>query len=344
MAPPTTEMDVTSSFTLNDNLANNNSTTQFYKKEMMDERNKMDLVWIHNYASVPIKHETQEVLSSQFIDDKLCENMFPWLNKFNKIMCSSVGNKNYQLLKHLILIYKQNILNSVNMYCENVLNTMKLKNHMTNTLTFFHLYWHEIKEDVDDCDWYLNEMSTLLGIYIDMELQTFKQNIDSSKLTAKLLSLLWIYLNNSEKHIFRVLLKLKFVTKKYSKICDPIFMKCFTKLEKNMESLIDIDYVRYLLVLKLWKRIKENMKERKEVNKIALTILGSCIPKMRDELSKIIPKPPIEHENKTIWLLQPNVFDLKTASNNFLAFEDAMSNCFRDSHLTKISNLHDYDT
>nr|XP_012146021.1 PREDICTED: uncharacterized protein LOC105663186 [Megachile rotundata] len=109
MAPPTSEMEVTSSFTLNDSLANNNSATQFYKKEiMMDERSQMDLVWIHNnYANIPIKHETQEALNSQFIDDKLCENIFPWLNKFNKIMCSSVGNKNYQLLKHLILIYKQ---------------------------------------------------------------------------------------------------------------------------------------------------------------------------------------------------------------------------------------------
>lgn len=111
-----------------------------------------------------------------------------------------------------------------------------------------------------------------------------------------------------------------------------------------MESLIDIDYVRYLLVLKMWKRIKENVKEKKEVNKIALTLLGSCIPKMRDELLKIIPKPPIEHENETIWLLQPNVFDLKTASKNFLAFENAMATCFRESHLAKISNLNDYNT
>lgn len=32
------------------------------------------------------------------------------------------------------------------MYCEKTSDMIKLKNYMSNTLTFFHLYWHEIKE------------------------------------------------------------------------------------------------------------------------------------------------------------------------------------------------------
>lgn len=74
----------------------------------MDERDEIDLVWMHKkYANISTKHETEEVLNNQFIDAKLCENIFPWFNKFNKIMCSSVGNKSYTLLKYLLLLYKQ---------------------------------------------------------------------------------------------------------------------------------------------------------------------------------------------------------------------------------------------
>lgn len=95
----------------------------------------------------------------------------------------------------------------------------------------------------------------------------------------------------------------------------------------------DIDYVRYLLVLKMWKKTKETVEEKKQMNKMALTILGQCIPKMHDELLNIIPKVPTGVENETIWLLQPNVFDLKTACKNFLIFEETMSVEFKDNHL-----------
>ncbi|XP_017889621.1 uncharacterized protein LOC108630700 [Ceratina calcarata] len=164
-------------------------------------------------------------------------------------------------------------------------------------------------------------MSVLLGMYVNMELNTSEHTVDSSKVSSKLLSALWIYLSHSEKHIFRVLLKLEPVIKKYSEICEPIFKGSFANLKDNTEPLTDVDYVRYLLALKMWGRMRESVEEKKEVNKIALTILGPYIPKMRDDIFKIILKPP--HENETIWLLQSNVFDLKAACNNFTAFEEA---------------------
>ncbi|XP_017790316.1 PREDICTED: uncharacterized protein LOC108572567, partial [Habropoda laboriosa] len=303
-------------------------------KIIIDERDEVDLIWIHNGSiNLPKKYENEEHVDNHSNDVKSYENIFPWLTKFNKIMCSSVGHRSYQVLKRLLSLYTQNILTNINTYCEKTLDMIKLKNHLSSTLTFFHLYWHDIKEHVDDCTLYLNKMSVLLGIYIDMELKTFKHAMDASKIASKLLSALWIYLSNSEKHIFRVLLKLKLVTKKYSKICDPIFMRSFTRLKQNVEAVTDIDYVRYLLVLKVWKKIKENVEEKKEVNKMALTILGPRIPKMRDELLEIIPKSPIEHENETIWLLQQNVFDLRTACNNFIAFEETMSVTLKVSDL-----------
>ncbi|XP_053974736.1 uncharacterized protein LOC128874238 [Hylaeus volcanicus] len=345
MAQPTQDMDISSSFTLNDNSSNNDSSKNLYNKEItMVERNQIKVKRIHNDSiNISENYEHQECFDSHSNDVKTSQITFPWLIKFNKAMCSSVGSKNAQLLQRLISLYTQNILTSINTYCDKALHMKQLKNHINSTLTFFHFYWHDIKEYVSDYDTYLNAMSVLLGIYIDMELKTFRHAKDSSSIITKLISVLWIYLNNSEKHIFRVLLKLKHISKKYTKIYDPIFMKSFTCLRRSIESLTDIDYIRYLLILKMWKRMKENFKEKKEVNKIALTILGPCPPKIRDELSNIIPKPPTGHKNETLWLLQPNVFDLKTACNNFLAFEDAMSVQSKDSHLAKNLDLNNFE-
>lgn len=76
------------------------------------------------------------------------------------------------------------------------------------------------------------------------------------------------------------------------------------------------------------------------MNKIALTILGPCIPKMRDELLKIIYKVPTEFENGTLALLQSNVFNLKTACNNFLVFEETMFIESKDNFITQNSDLY----
>ncbi|XP_076378766.1 uncharacterized protein LOC143259599 [Megalopta genalis] len=120
-------------------------------------------------------------------------------------------------------------------------------------------------------------------------------------------------------------------------------MKSFKYMRQNVKEMwTDVEYVRYLLMLKIWKRMKENLKEIKEVNKIALTILGSHVPEMRDELLKIIPKPPVGHKNGTLWLLQPNVFDLEKACSNFLAFEDSVCIQSNNSYLIKNFDLNNF--
>ncbi|XP_076646142.1 uncharacterized protein LOC143355305 [Halictus rubicundus] len=315
----------------------------FHSKEMtMSDENRVNLEQIHNgFMDISEHYKNQEFLDSSSPEVKYSDDVFPWLIKFNKVMSSSVGCRSSQLLEHLISLYTQNIISSINTYCGKALDMIKLKNHISSTLTYFHLYWHDIKEFVDDCESYLNAMSVLLSIYIDMELKTSRHTKDSTSLVAKLFSALWIYLNHSEKHIFRVLLKLKHCTKKSIKICEPIIMKSFKCMRRNVEEMwTDIEYVRYLLMFKIWKRMKESLREIKEVNKMALAILGPHLPEMRDELLKIIPKPPVGHENETLWLLQPNVFDLKKACSNFLAFEDSASIQSNNSYLIKKSDLN----
>lgn len=55
---------------------------------------------------------------------------------------------NFYNLKLILIniIYFRNILTNINTYCEKILDMTKLKNHLSTTLTFFHLYWNDIKE------------------------------------------------------------------------------------------------------------------------------------------------------------------------------------------------------
>ncbi|XP_071554396.1 uncharacterized protein [Temnothorax nylanderi] len=146
-------------------------------------------------------------------------------------------------------------------------------------LIFFHLYWLDIKQvllivlpyyrieykcsvivnfylfilslvlclsqDIADHSRYLNKISVLLNVYIDMELKPYMEERtsshikESSKIATKILAALYIYLNNSEEHIFRVLLKIKHMTEKHDEVWNNIFMKRFTKLKTKMTSITD---------------------------------------------------------------------------------------------------------
>ncbi|XP_047344807.1 uncharacterized protein LOC124947129 [Vespa velutina] len=156
----------------------------------------------------------------------------------------------------------------------------------------------------------------------NIELRTSKRCKDPSKVAAKLFSALWIYLNKSKEHIFKVLLRIKLITKRYAKICDLIFSKSLTNLKTNEESITGIKYIRYLFTLKLWRKIKENSEDAKQVDELAVAILGSHMPKMQADLLKLVPKLPLNCKNETLWLMQPNLFDLKQACNDFLVLEE----------------------
>ncbi|XP_071640122.1 uncharacterized protein [Temnothorax longispinosus] len=112
-------------------------------------------------------------------------------------------------------------------------------------LIFFHLYWLDIKQDIADHSRYLNEISVLLNVYIDMELKPYMEERTSShikefsKIATKILAALYIYLNNSEEHIFRVLLKIKQMTEKHNEVWNNIFKERFTKLKTKMTSITD---------------------------------------------------------------------------------------------------------
>lgn len=89
----------------------------------------------------------------------------------------------------------------------------------------------------------------------------------------------------------------------------------------------------------MWKKMEEatkknlNLKKKlilsdkkESINKLALTLLGSRMPKLQDELLKFVPQPPMGQENETLWLIQSHLFDTKQVHKQFLLFEDKMDN------------------
>jgi len=72
------------------------------------------------------------------------------------------------------------------------------------------------------------------------------------------------------------------------------------------------------------KLILSDKEER--INKLAVMLLGPRIPKLRDELLKFVPRPPIGQENETLWLIQSNLFDIEEVHKQFLLFEEKMIN------------------
>ncbi|XP_029172533.1 uncharacterized protein LOC114941653 isoform X2 [Nylanderia fulva] len=237
---------------------------------------------------------------------------------FLKIVYSSRGSRSYRHLKQLLLLYTQNILSSVESNVE--FDPINLKN-INDILIFFHLYWLDIKQEIPDHSSYLNIMSALLSIYIDMELKLSSKEID-----VKIIAALYIYLNNSEEHIFRVLVRIKHMTERYMKICNDIFTKSFTNLKikrQDKMSLNDVTYIRYLLVFKMWKKISD---KNEKIDELAIKLLGPCMPKLRDELIKFVPSPTdsTNHETETLWLLKSDI-DLKQMHEHFLLFEDQMN-------------------
>ncbi|KAK2578774.1 hypothetical protein KPH14_008879 [Odynerus spinipes] len=322
MAQYMKDIDITDPITSFKPLCDGGSTVD--KKVLRHEKEEMDVVFLHESCDREVeRHKNEQIQNNKLHGTQLFEKAFPWLVTFDKVMHSSIGKKSFYLLEQLLTVYVNNISKSMETNYIMTYEIIKLKKHLNNTLTFFHFYWHDIiKEHVSDHNSYLNKISVLLAIYIDTELRTSKRNKDPSKVAAKLFSALWIYLNKSEEHIFKVLLRIKLITKRYAKICDPIFTKSFTNIKTNQGSLTDIQYVRYLLILKLWRKIKEDTEGEQNIVELAVKVLGSHMPKMHTDLLKLLPKLPLNCENETVWLMQPNLFDLKQACNDFLMYEE----------------------
>ncbi|XP_015176961.1 PREDICTED: uncharacterized protein LOC107066650 isoform X2 [Polistes dominula] len=360
MAQLIQDTNITSSVAFSKSLQNDDNALD--DKGQLYEKEENDVILIHESCNRKLGiSKNTEVPNNKLHSTKSFHKIFSRLVTFNEKMHSSIGKKNFQFLEQLLSIYiklwlKSLLRNMVAEFClRNILKSMetnyimtyeviKLKKHMSNTLTFFHFYWHEIKEHIKDHNCYLNKLSVLLAIYVDTELKTSKCSKDPSKIAAKLFNVLCIYLNQSREHIFKVLLRIKLITKRYAQICDYIFSKSFNNLKKNRESMTGVKYIRYLFTLKLWRQIKKDSEEAKKIDELAAALLGSHMPKMHVDLLKLVPKFPPNCTSETLWLMQPNLFDLKQACNDFLILTENMetSECVLLPSTINTTKVHNY--
>ncbi|XP_024891649.1 uncharacterized protein LOC112467316 isoform X2 [Temnothorax curvispinosus] len=185
------------------------------------------------------KNQQREDIKSE--DNDKIKEVLLWPT-FDEDIRLCTGSRKYQHLIRLLLLYTEKVCSSV-AKPSNVQDD--LKNHIKKMLIFFHLYWLDIKQDKADHSRYLNEISVLLNVYIDMELKPYMEERTSShikefsKIATKILAALYIYLNNSEEHIFKVLLKIKQMTEKHNEVWNNIFKERFTKLKTKMTSITD---------------------------------------------------------------------------------------------------------
>ncbi|XP_014601524.1 PREDICTED: uncharacterized protein LOC106785490 [Polistes canadensis] len=343
MAQLIQDTNITSSVAFSKSLQNDDNALD--DKGQLHEKEENDVILIYESCDRKLGiSKNSEVQNNKLHSTKSFQKTFSRLVTFNKIMHSSIGKRNFHLLEKLISIYINNILNFMETNYIMTYEVIKLKKHMSNTLTFFHFYWHEINEHIENHNCYLNKLSVLLAIYVDTELKTSKCSKDPSKIADKLFNALCIYLNKSREHIFKVLLRIKLITKRYAQICDYIFSKSFNNLKTNEESMTGVKYVRYLFTLKLWRQIKKDSEEAKKIDELAVALLGSHMPKMHVDLLKLVPKLPSNCKNETLWLMQPNLFDLKQACNDFLVFTENMetTECVLLPSTIKSTKVHNY--
>ncbi|XP_016840975.2 uncharacterized protein LOC100677838 [Nasonia vitripennis] len=200
-----------------------------------------------------------------------------------------------------------------------------LRNNINNVLLYFH--WHQCKERTDD-HFYLQKIADILVIYVNLELKLLKSTKTSaSQLSNTLLTALYIYLDKSEEHIFKVFFKSHLKDDK--KICLWMLGKYFSNIAENKLQLTSVMFVRYILAFKLWKSLSDNQEELKKINSLAMKIMGSTMPSLCLKNLHFIKQPPKKYINTTMWYhwyLRTKSFDLETAIESFIKYEENLYN------------------
>ncbi|XP_054274121.1 uncharacterized protein LOC128993984 isoform X2 [Macrosteles quadrilineatus] len=258
---------------------------------------------------------------------------FSWFHSFQKQCQSLLGNTSMKDLLNAITVYTEHISRDVEASYSKPNRAAKLKSHMISVLNFFHNQYILIKQPFENST-YLEKMSNLLTFYFDMEVKASRRGKESvKKITSKLISALFIMLNDSSEFILDTILKARFTVKSYSEICIPIF-KMVTGLPQSQE----MNYVRCLLVFKIWKRMLPCREERNCINRLAVAKLSPPPAQVlefikRGLLTSVLPNPP---PDKTPLLLtrfyMTKKFNLRESVKAFLKLEaDLKLNDFTSS-------------
>lgn len=246
----------------------------------------------------------------------LATDLFPWIFEFKKKCTIMYKDCNMSSLTELMQYYMRNINISINECYKKPLWAARLKEFISDTLVLFLYIYRMLYKNHDRCI-YLNYMSDLLAMYIDMELKASrKTREDQGKICARLTSCLYVYLEHSTEHLLDTLIKVQLMCRSYHGILDPIITKIIKGIPLHPES--NIMYVRYLLIYRLWRKINSNVAIKNEITAAAITSLGPP-PMFPHLLDGLLPKVPKFQPNAAKFLLQYK-FDTRKTCELFVQF------------------------
>lgn len=253
-------------------------------------------------------------------DAKSTVELFPWVSEFKKKCKRIYADKSMASLAELMQYYISNVSISVNECYTKPLKAAKLKEYISETLFLFLYIYRELSEDRNRSI-YLNNMSDLLALYIDMELKASKKSKeDHSKICTRLLSYLYIYLEHSIEHLLDTLIKIQLMSQSYHGILDPIMKKVTNKIPAHPES--TIMYSRYFLIYYLWKTI--NKERKSQIIATAIASLGAPPAAFPCELKDVLPKVPKCQPNPAKYLMNQK-FDIRKCCELFIKVEKKKS-------------------
>ncbi|XP_015598326.1 uncharacterized protein LOC107269228 isoform X2 [Cephus cinctus] len=244
--------------------------------------------------------------------------LFSWISEFKKMCRASLSQRSMASLVQLMNYYTRNVCQNVNECYTKPFRAAKLKESISEALLFFLYYCRELSE-VQDRTVYLVKMSDLLSMYMDMELKASKTGKEHrSKITARLTSCLYVYLENSTEHLLNTLIKVRFMSRNYQDILDPIITKIFKSIPERPDS--DLMYVRYLLGYRLWKKVNSDAAVKSQINVTAVSSLGQPPTALPSFLTKyVLPKVPKSQINSTKFLLL-HKFDVEQSCRQFARY------------------------
>lgn len=247
------------------------------------------------------------------------KQQFPWMTRFSHLCREAVGSQSIKTLENLISVYIRNVTEDVKQCYKKPKRAGKLKCKMNDALKLFHMLYSGIKKPLEHT-FYLDKMSDLMAMYIDMELKASRRGRENlKKISRRLTSSLFIFLDNSTDHILDAILRSKFFTKTYSEICIPVLIRILR--DSPGRQVYEMTYVRYLLAFKLWKRFVDKKEERIHINKMAaskLTPPTGFLDKLRSGMfNGILPYVSKSEKERITLFLMRAPFNVKEKAEAF---------------------------
>ncbi|XP_034941821.1 uncharacterized protein [Chelonus insularis] len=239
-----------------------------------------------------------------------------WIAKFKSMCLTNMDNSS--TLINLMTYFIRNVRPTVAECQTKPLRADKLKGFIGETLLFF-MYYYKSHEGSHDRTIYMDLMSDLLAMYIDLELKASKKSCEyHERISGRLASYLYVYLENSAEYLMDTILKIRFMSSTYYQIINPLLTKIFRVVPEHPTS--NLMYVRYFLVYRIWKRITKDSNSKNDVNSRALSSLASYPTSLPQYVTDhVLPKVPNNQKVSTRLLLTQHI-ELEKSCEAFIKF------------------------